>query len=381
MTEEGKSHLAHSKLTEAIQCFEKAVQSGVEAFGELDERVAPLYLQYGNALFLYAKENCDMFGSAVEQAQADAALREDEYDEEEYDEEEEGLEDEHDEVEEEDEEEDAEEEDDEEVDGDEQIVDEEANEEEEGTQEAENPSGSDSNDFQVAFENLDAARVIYSKSPEKYQDKLVEVHSILGELNLELNNFEEAEKELNSALEIVKKSADPSPREVAFLLYLIGISYSGNDNFSVAFKYFTEAFTTLASAAEKLMGTELDKSNSEIVLKTIAGHVENVKEVPKELVDLYETLQELYQKLEEHKFSTDSSNPDSNLDIKSMIVETFKELRESTGFVEREEGVDEHNDGQAGKAEVTDLGVISSKRKSESSTSSSDNAKKSRVEV
>jgi hypothetical protein len=375
-SEEGKALIAQNKLAEAIQCFEKALQSGVGAFGELDEMVAPLYLQYGNALFLYAKENCDMFGSAVEQAQADAAAfeRDDEEEDVEEDEEAEGHEDEEEEVEEEEEEEEEEVEEEEE----EQDVEENQDELNEEGDEVPEIVAADSNDFQVAFENLDAARVIYSRYPEKYQGKLAEVHSILGELNLELNNFEEAEKELNNALEIVKKTADPSPREIAYLLYLIGISYSGNDNFSVAFRYFSEAFATLAGAVEKLLGVELDKSNFESALKVISDKLENLKDAPKELIDLYETLKELQQKLEEHQFSTDSSNPDANMDIKSMIAETFNELRDASGEqFDREEGVADQN--QEHNAQVTDLGVISSKRKS--SASSSEPSKKSRLEA
>ena len=86
-------------------------------------------------------------------------------------------------------------------------------------------------DFEVVWENLEVARVIYEKHPEYKESRIIDVHHALGEMHLELEQFEEAEAEFNTTLGLVLKEPKEGThiaREERELHFLIGLTHNQN---------------------------------------------------------------------------------------------------------------------------------------------------------
>jgi HAT1-interacting factor 1 len=206
---QGKQARLDKDWPKSLELFENALKLAVEGFGQLSDETAPLYYYYGQALFELAVQQSDMFGEAVHDAQADAAADEEEEQEGAEDEEEEEEEEEYEPEEEEDQEQTNERE---ETAGD-RAEDDQEKEDADADAGAEQQEPQD--DFQLAFENLEAARLIYQRNPEKFEKELIDVHSLLGEVYMETDQFAPAEIEFQNALELLRKQEKPEQRLIA----------------------------------------------------------------------------------------------------------------------------------------------------------------------
>lgn len=75
-------------------------------------------------------------------------------------------------------------------------------------------------DLQLAWENLEAARTIWSYSPDKHMNELADVHSQLADVNMENEAFEDALADIESAMDFHKKAGvGDDDRKVADLQF------------------------------------------------------------------------------------------------------------------------------------------------------------------
>eukprot|EP00475_Leptophrys_vorax_P031041 TRINITY_DN468_c0_g1_i2.p1 TRINITY_DN468_c0_g1~~TRINITY_DN468_c0_g1_i2.p1 ORF type:complete len:442 (+),score=165.73 TRINITY_DN468_c0_g1_i2:38-1327(+) len=375
----GKEARFAKDLPKALELFETALKGAVEVFGQLAEETAPLYLQYGQVLYELAVQQSDMFGEAIRDAQDEAAAEaiaeadadvngdEEEQEEEASEEEEEQQDDGEDIAGDREEEEEVEE----------SVtavaaVGEEDGEEESEEHGAEDDQEKNADDFQLAFENLDAARLIYIRDPEKFAKELVEVYTTVGEVYMETDQFENAEAEFKKALELVKKDENHSQRQLASYLYMIGISYSAREKFVEALDYLEQSCDALVKYAEMLTSISFEGLLLNESIQRISEFIENrtKADVLQELSEVVDILKDVSNKIEEHKFAKDSTEA-SIEDIRTMIKETVDELMHSS-FPE----VDENDDQEVNVVQVKRKGDDVQGTASSSSSSSSSSSLK-----
>lgn len=90
-------------------------------------------------------------------------------------------------------------------------------------------------DFKLAWEALDTARIIYEKDFDINDyirfSKLGEIHNLLGDLSMEIENFDTASNEFTSSASYLKKlitESEPSiplVRNIASILFKLGMSF------------------------------------------------------------------------------------------------------------------------------------------------------------
>eukprot|EP00617_Octactis_speculum_P021901 CAMPEP_0185771132 /NCGR_PEP_ID=MMETSP1174-20130828/63307_1 /TAXON_ID=35687 /ORGANISM="Dictyocha speculum, Strain CCMP1381" /LENGTH=394 /DNA_ID=CAMNT_0028456885 /DNA_START=35 /DNA_END=1219 /DNA_ORIENTATION=- len=68
----GRQFLNDGDCDDAIELFEKLLQSVIESSGELSLAAGPIYMQYGNALLMKAEESSQVFGESVETKPAES---------------------------------------------------------------------------------------------------------------------------------------------------------------------------------------------------------------------------------------------------------------------------------------------------------------------
>lgn len=62
------------------------------------------------------------------------------------------------------------------------------------------PAAAAEGDLQLAWENLDTAKVIWGRDPAAHAQQLADVHGLLGDVAMESDDFETALVELEAAL-------------------------------------------------------------------------------------------------------------------------------------------------------------------------------------
>ncbi|RKP07983.1 hypothetical protein THASP1DRAFT_30202 [Thamnocephalis sphaerospora] len=97
---------------------------------------------------------------------------------------------------------------------------------EEGEEEDGEAQDEPGDDFGMAWEILDLARVIYSRqSTEQAKEKLGEVYMLLGDVSLESENFEQAVQDYGEALQIKTKLYANDDRRLAEAYYKHALSF------------------------------------------------------------------------------------------------------------------------------------------------------------
>jgi hypothetical protein len=247
--EEAKSLIEKKEFSKSADLYGEALKLAVAKFGEMSLETAPLYYEYGSILLEAAIQTSNIFGTAVERAaerqsqiiaegeqdeepDAREAGEEEELEEEEEEEfidevsdvevSEEVVDDEDEQQEQEQIEDDLQEEqDEEEGDTEEHITSGKAEavleslNENNGEQDNEEAPEED-DDLQVAWELLETARVIFSKYPEE-KLALAKVYNRLGELGMEMDNFEQAEGDFRKCIDIYESIFPSHDRRLATL--------------------------------------------------------------------------------------------------------------------------------------------------------------------
>ncbi|UPQ98067.1 SHNi-TPR domain-containing protein [Chloropicon primus] len=221
---------------EAIDLLTQVLEYRCGKYGELSAECAPAFYNYGLALFSKAKLENDVFGAPVQKAMVEKAikqLKEDEQKEQgggkENEEADENVE---------------------EVEGEEDDVEEEEN------------------DMELAWRNLETARLIYAKE-EGHEREVADVYTALAELSMEREDFETSISDFKSALKTLEgvSGAERNLAEIHYKLCL-ALQLSAKDPSSKA-GIMREAAEEVQKAISVLRKTDAKPGELEGILEEL----------------------------------------------------------------------------------------------------------------
>ncbi|KAF9089510.1 hypothetical protein BGX29_006408 [Mortierella sp. GBA35] len=184
--------------------------------------------------------------------------------------------------------------------GDEEDEDEDEDEEDggqEGSAAAGGGDEDDQDDFAVAWDVLDLARVLFHRmGTEEALLKLGDVHIALGDVSLESENFEQAVADFREAITVKEARLEPDDRQLAEAHYKLALAleYSPTES-ALAQEHIHKASNVLKDRIQKLNG--LLSSGKGKARASDAS--ENETRMAAELVELHELVGEMEQKTQD----------------------------------------------------------------------------------
>ncbi|KAI7839538.1 hypothetical protein COHA_006720 [Chlorella ohadii] len=258
--ERGIQCIRTNDLEQAVQLFAEVLQVRTEHYGELAPECASAYYRYGAALLYQAQDSADVFGAGV----ADAADDDDAPE--------------------------GGEADDKENSGDKgKAPAASASGEEEGEEGEE--SGAEG-DLQLAWENLETAKVIWAKDADSHAQQLADVHGLLGDVAMESDDFATALAELDASLAYLAKFVQDDDRRIAEVQYKRCCALQFSGELTKALPAVQAALDCLAKRRAALLariaapaeGDDADKLTAES--EEVAALQDDLKEKVAELEDL-----------------------------------------------------------------------------------------------
>jgi len=138
--------------------------------------------------------------------------------------------------------------------------------------------------LELAWQNLEVARVIYSLDPNE-KLKLADVHLLIGDISMESDNMQQAVNEYEKCLQIRQELlSDPNSRLLADAHFSLGLALQHQGKLSVAIEQFRLAKTILETRLSTL--NEQMKS-------------EKTDSLEKEIKQIFDIVQELSNKIED----------------------------------------------------------------------------------
>ncbi|KAG0366001.1 hypothetical protein BC939DRAFT_405994 [Gamsiella multidivaricata] len=157
--------------------------------------------------------------------------------------------------------------------------------------------GDDQDDFAVAWDVLDLARVLFHRQgTEEALLKLGDVHIALGDVSLESENFDQAVADFREAIVVKEARLSPDDRQLAEAHYKVALAleYSPTES-EKAQEHIHKAITVLRARIEKLNG--MLASGKGKARATDANESET--KMAKELIELHELVGEMEQKVQD----------------------------------------------------------------------------------
>ncbi|KAF9972575.1 hypothetical protein BGZ73_004303 [Actinomortierella ambigua] len=191
-------------------------------------------------------------------------------------------------------------------------------EDDEEEEEEEQEEGEENDEFEVAWDVLDLARVLYHRiGNEEALLKLGDVHIALGDVSLESENFEQAVADYREAVKIKEARLDEDDRQLAEAHYKLALAleYSPTEA-HLAQDHIHQASTVLKNRIQRLGGLLANTKGKSRA--TDASETET--RMSKELVELHELLGEMEQKSQEVAANqANQANPDTVASFNAML--------------------------------------------------------------
>ncbi|XP_064625341.1 histone-binding protein N1/N2-like isoform X1 [Lineus longissimus] len=154
----------------------------------------------------------------------------------------------------------------------------------------------DISNIQLAWEMLDLARVIFARcSTKEMQLKAAQAYLKLGEVGLELENYEQAINDFKDCLKIQLEHLEASDRLLAETHYQLGVANSYNKQYKEAREEFTQAMKVIEDkkvALQKIIDDNKGKEKKE-------GEEDPATAAQQELDDLGEILPDIQAKIKD----------------------------------------------------------------------------------
>ncbi|EFN53411.1 hypothetical protein CHLNCDRAFT_58502 [Chlorella variabilis] len=257
--ERGIQCIRSNDIEAAVALFSEVLEVRTRHYGELAPECASAYYRYGAALLYQAQDSGDVFGANV--------VKDGEEEEEEEAENKENG-------------------------GDKGKAPAAPAEGVEAEEEGEDSGEAADNDLQLAWENLESAKVIWGKEgEEEHAQQLADVHGLLGEVAMESDDFETALAELDASLAHLLKFVKEDDRRIAELQYkrCSALQFGGHNEAALA--AVQAACGCLAKRREALAaklaapaeGDDADKLKAES--EDVAALLEDLQEKVTELQD------------------------------------------------------------------------------------------------
>lgn len=107
--------------------------------------------------------------------------------------------------------------------------------------------------MQLAWEFLELARLVFARHDDREsQLNLAQVHLKLGEIQVEQEQFVDAERDFLKCLELQEKNLEPDDRLVAETAYNLGLAYSLQPNYTKAKEFYSKALAVIELRTSKL---------------------------------------------------------------------------------------------------------------------------------
>lgn len=158
---------------------------------------------------------------------------------------------------------------------------------------AEKPAEDDEpSNLQLAWEVLEVAKIIFKRQLEKNPDvmpSLARVHSKLGEVSMESENYQQSIDDLLECLAMQKSCLSAEDRSIAETYYHIGLAYSFDLQFENSITNFNNAIQVLKDRIvnfEKNLGNNVDKVEE----KDSTGTQKEIDELKVLISDIHEKI-------------------------------------------------------------------------------------------
>ncbi|KAL0043275.1 hypothetical protein WJX79_000079 [Trebouxia sp. C0005] len=358
--QQGIHAIKANDLDQAVELFGQVLQTRCQQFGDVDIKCASTYFRYGAALFYKAQDEQDVFGSTLQAATAheDAEAVEEESAEDEK----ENVDDK----------------------GKKPMREEDLPQAQDAEEEEEaDDSPGNRTDMELAWENLEVAKLIYEReNAASYAKELADIHSLLADIGMEQENFESAMQDHKHALELLSTILQADDRRLAELHYKMCLTLQYLDQpedslkeIKVAVKLVetridnikaapgsagqtqpspaagTEAVSEAGASASAPAGTQGDAAAASAGASTSASESSKQEQADLESVleDMHEKVEELQQVLKEH------------ISTKNALKAAFSQVAGSLGAPQLGQGSSSAGAGPStapAPGAVVDLGVV-----------------------
>ncbi|XP_015780165.1 PREDICTED: histone-binding protein N1/N2-like [Acropora digitifera] len=206
----GKRHLLCNEVVQAVKCFEEATQTLDNKYGSGSDECGEAYLFYGKALLELARAENGVLGNALKDAEPKS---------------------------------------------------EESSDEDEEKMEAVGPKISEMSpsrkekirdDVYDAMAEREEGHSSGRNEDRESQLNLAEVHLKLGEIQLEQEQFVDAETDYLKCLELQEKHLEPDDRLIAETAYSLGLAYSLQPSYTKAKEFYSKALAVIELKTFKL---------------------------------------------------------------------------------------------------------------------------------
>ncbi|EPZ35901.1 hypothetical protein O9G_003546 [Rozella allomycis CSF55] len=227
-------------------------------------------------------------------------------------------------------------------------------------------------DFHLAWEVLDVARVILEKMEgDENKLKLADVHAALGEISIEngnqfyaflIENFKQAEEDFSNAIKLKESIQKDVEREIAELYFKKALALEYDNNFNEAIENMKVALEKLTKRKEEFSKKKNELENSKgkekateenLDLDSINREIQDLEilfpDLEAKIEDLKSSLEQANSKLKEETFPKISNNQIPINDLSNLIKKKPKN-DESIKRKENEEPT-ESNDSKKTKIE------------------------------
>lgn len=351
--QQGIHAIKANDLDQAVELFGQVLQTRCQQFGDVDIRCASTYFRYGAALFYKAQDEQDVFGSTLQAATAheDTEAVEEESSEDEK----ENVDDK----------------------GKKPMREEDLPQVQDAEEEEEaDDSPGNRTDMELAWENLEVAKLIYEReNAASYAKELADIHSLLADIGMEQENFESAMQDHKHALELLSTILQADDRRLAELHYKMCLTLQYLDQPEDSLKQIKIAAklvetrihnikaapgpTQPSSAAASEAGVSAsasaapqggdDAASAAASTSASEACTQEQADLESVLEDMYEKVEELQQVLNEH------------ISTKNALKAAFSQVAGSLGAPQLGQGSSSAGAGPStapAPSAVVDLGVV-----------------------
>ncbi|XP_071952241.1 protein HGV2-like isoform X1 [Antedon mediterranea] len=169
----------------------------------------------------------------------------------------------------------------------------------ESTADDEAETAEDISNFELAWEMLELARVIFLDEDKQKQLQIAHVHLTLGELSMETENYNQSIKDFHKCLELRGKHLDEDDRLLAETHYSLGLVYGLDKDFEKSIESYEKSLNVIDLRIKNLHTTLKEHEAGEEDEKDCSEH--SPEDITKEIKELEALIPDINSKIEDSK--------------------------------------------------------------------------------
>ncbi|XP_071952243.1 protein HGV2-like isoform X3 [Antedon mediterranea] len=255
----GKRNLVVGEVLQAVQAFQEASGLLASKYGETAHECGEAYFKYGTALLELARMETGVLGNALDGVPEDADSDDDTSN----------------------------------------LKDGAGGSKDESTADDEAETAEDISNFELAWEMLELARVIFLDEDKQKQLQIAHVHLTLGELSMETENYNQSIKDFHKCLELRGKHLDEDDRLLAETHYSLGLVYGLDKDFEKSIESYEKSLNVIDLRIKNLHTTLKEHEAGEEDEKDCSEH--SPEDITKEIKELEALIPDINSKIEDSK--------------------------------------------------------------------------------